>query len=292
MSAEELIDLPNGRYTDTTILIDSAGNEAYVGVLPEFEISATGLYKGRAGVLGSVFGRRQLGWDTTTTLADVSYYLDNTQQQNTPVVHGTTYYIRSSSVEDAAGGTGIRTMRINTLNGLGETTILTVTLNGTTGVSLGNNISYVQYMESASEGSLGVAAGDIKIASVAGVPTVAQTVEMIPAGDGKSMSGRMKVPTGHTLFLLGWKASAISNTMDVRLRANVFSDTKAVTTGFHFQQMAYLSSGTIFSDETHYERFPAGTEIKLSAISGGVASGNRCDASFHYIMVATTEPIL
>jgi hypothetical protein len=100
------------------------------------------------------------------------------------------------------------------------------------------------------------------------------------------MSGRVKVPTDFTLYLLGWTAGAISGNMDTRLRGTVFTDDRAVSTGFHFQQTAFLPAGQTFRDEVHYLKFPSGCELKVSAIPGGAPAGNRCDGSFHFLLIS------
>lgn len=282
---ELLIDLPTGYYTDTEVTFDSLGNEVIHGQTPEFEINRTGYYRGKRANYGYCLGRRSLGWTDTSTLGDISNYLDTSQQANTVVVLGTTYYIRSTSAEDSSSGTGIRSMRINYLDGAGTRTITTVTLNGTTAVSLGNNISFVQYMESETLGSTLTAVGDITISTVTGTPTSAQTVEKIVAGDSRSMSGRVKVPTGFSLYLLGWRGSAIGAKMDLRIRGTVFTDDRSLSQGFHFQQPMLLPDGTADTEDFHYLKFPQGSEVKVSAVSGGAPAGNRCDSSFHFLLI-------
>lgn len=274
-----------GNYVPAAILVDSKGAEVIQGVTPEFEIAQTGFYRGKRANLGYCLGRRSAGWSSTSEQGDVSNYLDTSQARNTPVILGTTYYIRSTSVNDTLGGSGIRTMRINYLNGLGERTIVNVNMNGTTAVSLGNNISFVQYMESNTEGALGVSAGDITISTVTGVPTVAQTIEKLVAGDSRSLSGRIKVPSNFSMYLRGWFSSAISAPMDCRIRGTVFTDDRSVSTGFHFQQQAYLSSGQNIDFPFEFLKFPPGAEIKVSAIPGSAPAGNRCDTNFHFLFI-------
>jgi len=281
---EELIDLPNGRYTDTEITIDTLGHEVIHGQTPEFEIARTGYYRGKRANLGYSLARRS-GWLDTSSICDVSNYLDNSQSSNNKVLVGTTYYIRSSSSQDGNGGTGIRSMRINSLDALGNRTISTVSLTGTTAVSLGNNFSFIQYMESETVGSSDGAVGDITISTVTGAPTVAQTVEKITVGDSRSMSGRVKVPTGFSMYLRGFYASAFSAAMDVRIRGQAFTDDRSLSQGFHFQQSAYLANGANSDFDFEYLKFPSGAEIKISAISSQAGAGNRCDANFHFILL-------
>jgi hypothetical protein len=281
-----LTDVPNSSlYVPGVINVDSFGKEVIQGVTPEFEIAQTGKYRGKIANYGYCLGRRSLGWTDVSSQGDISNYLDTSQQANTVVNVGTTYYIRSTSAQDGVGGTGIRSMRINYLDGLGNRTILIVNTNGTTGVSLGNNISFVQYMESETQGSSGAAVGDITISSVSGAPTVAQTIEKISIGDSRSLSGRVKVPAGFSLYLRGWRASAIGARMDTRLRGTVFTNDRSLSTGFHFQQPMYLPDGVSDSEVFHYLKFPEGSELKISAIPGGAPAGNRCDSSFHFFIL-------
>jgi len=281
---ELLIDLPTGYYTDTEIIVDSLGKEVIQGVTPEFEIAQTGYYRGKRANIGYALARRA-GWLDTSSLCDVSNYLDTTQAKNNSVVLGTTYYIRSSSAQDGVGGTGIRSIRINSLDSDGNRTITTVSLNGTTAVSLGNTFSFIQYIESELVGTGDGAAGDITVSTVTGAPTVAQTVEKITAGDSRSMSGRVKVPTGFSMYLRGFYASAFSAAMDVRIRGQAFTDDRSLSQGFHFQQSAYLANGANADFDFEYLKFPSGAEVKLSAISTQAGSGNRCDANFHFILI-------
>lgn len=289
MSTEELIDLPSGKYVHAVTVVDSAGDAVYptVAVSPEFEIAQTGLYKGRVANLGYSIARRSEGWSSTSVMGDVSNYLDNSQATNTPVVVGTTYYIRSSSVQDGVGGTGIRTMRVNLLDTNGYRTIRTITMNGTTSVVVGSDISFVQYMESETIGSGGTAAGDITISSVTGAPTVAQTIEKIVTGDSRSMSGRVKVPKDFSLYLRGWSVGSIGNTQDTRIRGQAFTNDRTLSPGFHFQQTCFLSNGQNADFPVEYLKFPEGAEIKISSIPGGTAAAaNRCDGSFHFLLIS------
>lgn len=271
-----LDDFPRSRHYDTD---------------PLWEVARTGQYRGHTANLGWMFARRDNGWNGTTALQDVCHYLDGSQSNANPTVLGTPYYIVSTSAQDGAGGTGIRTLYVNCLVGASLTrTIRVITMNGTTPVLLGNDIAHVQYMESGDVGSVGVAVGNIYCStlSTAGTPTVAQRIDMIGIGDGRSSAGRVMVPGGFTLYLVGWHASAIGTTMDVRLRGQAFTHDRSVSPGFHFQETAWLGSGQNFSDDAHYLAFPAGAILKFSAIPGAAAAGNRCEASMHFIIVSNT----
>ncbi len=255
---------------------------------PLWEIARTGKYRGKTANLGWMFARRVDGWSSTAVMGDVAEYLDTSQASVNPTVLGTPYYLVSTSAQDGVGGTGIRTVYVNCLTtALGTRTIREITLNGTTPVLLGNDILHVQYLESGAIGSGGVAAGDIYCSTrdTAGTPTVAQRIDMIKTGNGRSCAGRLMVPGGFTAYLIGWHASAVGNTMDVRIRGQAFTHNRALSPGFHFQETAWLGSGQSFTDDFHFLPFPALSVVKLSAIPGGAAAGNRCEGSFHFVLI-------
>ena len=255
---------------------------------PLWEVARTGQYRGKVANLGWMFCRRDNGWLNTSTVQDVAHYLDGSQASINPVVLGTPYYLVSTSASDGVGGTGIRSVRVNCLTGaLGVRTIRTITLNGTTPVLLGDDVQFVQYMESDAVGSVGVAVGNVYCSSksIAGTPTVPERIDMIGPGDGRSMAGRVMVPDSFKLHLMGWHVNAISANMDTRIRGTVFTNDRTLSAGYHFQDTAYVASGQSFVDEFHYATFPAGAIIKLSAIPSAAAAGNRCEGSFHFLLV-------
>lgn len=255
---------------------------------PMWEVARTGQYRGKVANLGWMFCRRDNGWLNTSAVQDVAHYLDSSQASINPVVLGTAYYLVSTSANDGAGGTGIRTMRVNCLIGAtGVRTIRTVTLNGLTPVLLGDDVKFVQYMESDAVGSVGVAVGSVYCSSksTAGTPTVAERIDMVGAGDGRSLSGRVMVPYGFKLHLVGWHVNAISANMDCRIRGTVFTDSRTLSPGFHFQETSWVPSGGSFVGDFHYASFPEGAQIKLSAIPSAAAAGNRCEGSFHFLLI-------
>lgn len=274
-----------------TNILDEFPRSRHFDTDPLWEISRTGHYRGHVANIGWMFARRDNGWNGTSALQDVCHYLDGSQSNANPTVLGTLYYIVSTSAQDGVGGTGIRTLYVNCLVGAELTrTVRVVTLNGLTPVLLGDDIAHVQYIESGALGSVGVAVGDIYVSTLAtaGVPTVAQRIDKIGVGGGRSSAGRIMVPGGFTLHMVGWHASAISTTMDVRLRGQAFTHDRSLSPGYHFQVTAWLGSGQNFNDDMHYLSFPAGATIKFSAIPGAAAVGNRCEASMHFVLISNT----
>ena len=249
-----------------------------------------GMIHGKTATIWHIMGARSQGWSSTSVLGDVAEYLDTSQPRLNDVSTGTTYYIRSSSASDDGDpvGTGARTVRIFYLDTLGDAQRVTVTLNGTTPVSLGSGFSYFLWMEVATVGSSSTSVGNLTISSnAAGAPAVSEIVEYIAAGGNRSLSGRVKIPTGYTGYLIDWSAMAIGNTMDTRLRGDYFSDDHTSSPGvFHFLDRAFLASGANATMDLHYEYAPAGSEIKVSAIPGGAPAGNKIDVHFDLLLIA------
>jgi hypothetical protein len=256
----------------------------------ELEISIFGTYEGRVANVGFMLGRRSLGWTSTTDQGDLCNYLDGSQDQANIPNTSTQYYLYSTSSQDGVGGTGIRSVLINYLAVDGTRTVASVNLNGTTPVAIPFFVSHVQYMESDSIGSIGTAVGDIYLSSrsTSGLPTVAQIIGKIDAKDGRSMDGVLKVPKGFSCYLLGWNVRSISQTMDCRLRATIYTHNHSLSPGWHFQQQAYLTNNSGYDENMHYMLFPEFSKIKISAIPGASQAGNRCDGSFKFCLVSNT----
>lgn len=271
--------------TDAQHLIDS-----FTGPLEsspiEMTASSLGLLGGKAAQNILIMGRRERGFKSTTVFQDVARYLDTTQNQLNAVSTGTTYYIVSTNAADTSNGTGVRTVRVVSLNASGVQVVSTVTLNGLTAVSLGAGISAVQWIEAATVGSGGVAAGDISIGSINGAQTVASTIEMIAAGGNKSMSGRYVVPAGHIAYVYQWDINAIGNDQDARLRAQVFSDDHTFSEPFHFLDSMYMKGDQRGVQFCNYIKVPALSMIKFSTKPAATAAGNRIDVSMQLLVIA------
>lgn len=75
--------------------------------------------------------------------------------------------------------------------------------------------------------------------------------------------------------------------MDTRLRADVFSDDRTISSdSYHFIDRMFLSSGTSGTSTLHWLKFPEGATLKISAIPGAAAAGNRVDVDFTVVLVA------
>lgn len=249
------------------------------------EVATTGLYRGKAAETVTILGARSAGWTSTSVFGDVAEYLDTSQALiNTPAV-GTAYYLVSTSAQDAAAGTGVDTARVTYLDANGLQQVVTKTLTGTTPISLGAGFTYFQFLETDhTSDKTRTAAGNITISSINGAATVATTMDLVKAGGNRSMSCRWKCPSDCVAYMLDWWASAVGNTMDVRLRETQFEG-DGIATCFHFQDRAFLASGQSTLPERHYHKIASNVELKISAIPGGAPAGNKLDCNFELICV-------
>lgn len=252
----------------------------------EYEIQHEGSLNGSQARLYHILGSRSQGWNSTSVLGDACDYLNTTQDlMNTPTA-GQTLYLVSTSASDAAAGVGARTVRTVYLDTNGLQQVRTDTLNGTTPVSIGTGYTFIQWMEVASVGTNEVAVGALSITSTNGAATVATTFERVSAGRNRSLSGRYKVPSNSHAHLVHWDSAAISNTMDTRIRATVFADDGTLSTVYHFLDRVWLASGQNATQSLEYRDIPANAVVKISAIPGAAAAGNKLDASFSIIVMA------
>ena len=256
----------------------------------EYEVRHTGKLNGKTAEIFTILGYRRQ-WSSTTSQGDIATYLVGGQLKiNTPAV-GTTYYINSTSVQDATGGSGVDRLRISYLDSTGAAQTVDANLNGTTAVSIGSGFTFIQMMESwHSTTADREAAGNITISSINGVATEATTMEMIRAGGNRSRSARYKVPTGKHAHLIDYHVSTAKlgapATYEVNARALVFNDSAdGIATSYHFLKGVMMVDGAQHTDEFHYKELPAGSIVKLSVIPSSAADGNVVTCSLDMIVV-------
>lgn len=112
----------------------------------------------------------------------------------------TSLEVASSSANDTAAGTGMRTIVVQALTTNYVVVTLTITLNGTTPVPFPQQIYRINRVINGTSGSLGVNAGDITIRD-AGGGTVR---DLMPAGYGVAKSSAYTVPAGYTLLIASY----------------------------------------------------------------------------------------
>jgi hypothetical protein len=201
---------------------------------------------------------------------------DNTQPEPVPAGYQPT--IVSSSVEDdpvkaeeAGVGTGIHSVEVHYIDTAGAEQEEEIALNGTAAVTMeADDVQFINRMYALDVGTGLVAAGNIDAKNATAV-----TARIGVAGNFALSSMRM-VPTGFSLYINGWHASAVSagggKSATMRLRASYHED--EVTAG------TYLFKDTVIVKETSSGwipispplHVPAGATIKISTWTTGAMS--------------------
>lgn len=119
----------------------------------------------------------------------------------------------SSSANDAAAGTGARTIRVYGIDGNYDAIIEDVTLNGTTPVALVTSLIAVNKIEVLTAGSGLVNAGTIDVRTVTG-STVKNRINTSPILRGQTCSFLYTIPRKHIGLLSSVKFSSTGNTGD------------------------------------------------------------------------------
>jgi len=251
----------------------------------EFLASMIGNLYGKNATVVYVLGRR-ITFANTTPFQDVAQYLVGGQNAINLPDAATTYYLNSTSTNDKSGSPGASVVRIVYLDANGIQQVVNKTLNGTSAVNIGSGYSFIQWMEVAAVGANAAAAGDVTISSINGVATEATTIEMVKAGGNRSLSGRYKVPSNYTAYLIDWHGSAAgSQAMDLRLRATVFADNRELSNVFHFQATMYLAAGAELMDRIDYYKLPSLCQIKASVLPAATTGTPRCDVNFQMLLM-------
>lgn len=127
--------------------------------------------------------------------------------------------VSSTSADDAAGGTGIRSVEIHYLDGILTQQYEEVTLNGTTPVNtVATDIRFIQCTHVVTFGSSPEAAGEISVQDTTGTTTYSK----IAQGDTRCASSARMVPANKVCFVAGATGSATSGTgkAKVKIRLN------------------------------------------------------------------------
>lgn len=188
----------------------------------------------------------------------------------------------STSVNDAAAGSGIRTVYIHYLDGSKAEAVETVTLDGTTPVNtIATDITFIQEIHAASVGAGGVAAGVVSLHQV-GTPATVYTV--IDIGGNKDLTFFRMVPAGWELHVSNWSSSASGNKPSfVRLRSTdhhgaLYDGTPPI---YIFKNALTLETASDFRSRAQEERIivPTGSIIKASVWATQAGGNVACSLS-------------
>ena len=194
--------------------------------------------------------------------------------------------ISSSSTDDAAAGTGARTVFIEGVNGTGGLVTEIVTLDGQTEVNTVNSYDAIERMVVLTVGSGGKNAGII----YAGTGTVTAGVPAVPysamgAGENLSLVGHWTCPTGYTGYLVYGKLTVgpTSGNQFVLGRLKLRQNSGIILTA----AKTTISEGEVSYPFTYPIKINAGECVTATAQGSG--SNNTVSSYFQIVVVKDAE---
>jgi hypothetical protein len=186
----------------------------------------------------------------------------------------------SSNANDTAAGTGARTVGIEYLDNTYTPQMEIVTLNGLTPVNtVATNILRINHFHVETDGSGGVAAGDISVQNTAGTVTYSY----LSAGLNVARQVIYTVPAGKTLYITSWDWGVGSNLgnryAEFLLRAMAGED-GALFANFHIRTMSIAQDGGASHELEIPVKVAATADVKVSAVSDSATANAKCYAGF------------
>lgn len=244
------------------------------------QVQRTGVFDGKSAFILNIKGRR-ISFANTSSYHDICEF--GTSLAEIPKLTGVeTLQLVSTNASDNSAGTGVRTVRVFYIGTDDSLRISSsITLNGLLPVSAGFFAKEILLMESLSVGSNGAAIGNIKLQT-----SLLAELEQISAGENRSLSARFRVPKGYTAYVIDFGITALNQSMDARLLANISAFDRQVISFYTTQEVAYVPANQIErSISQHYIRCPELATIKIAAKAGSTSQA-RCDANFKILVVA------
>ena len=185
-----------------------------------------------------------------------------------------TLSVVSSSANDTAAGTGIRTLFISGLDANFEEISETVTMNGVTPVNTVNQYMRVNRAYGATCGTGYTNAGNITVTGAGAVVRL-----YIPAGDGQTLMTLWTVPAGTKAFITQVSASTNSNK---GARMSVFTRTNdgGILYPWRIRYRSYLFSGDNVVRFNIPLEIPEKTDIEIRVATPGGAGDTSMGATF------------
>jgi hypothetical protein len=170
----------------------------------------------------------------------------------------------STSVSDASGGTGARTMRVNYLDGNYVARTEYVTLTGTTRANLvATDVLRVNNFNIASAGATGAAIGDIDLLKNPGTQVYAR----VRAGYCNSSQCVFTIPASSTGYITSWNVScgagAAGHWTEARLRATCDYDGVSRPGIFHLKSNAIIVDGSFIRNFTFPLKMVEKTDVQI-----------------------------
>ena len=186
----------------------------------------------------------------------------------------------STSANDTAAGTGVRTVDVDVLLADYSAATITLTLNGVTPVlSTETNILRINDFHAMTVGSGGAPAGTVTLKNVAATITYAQLTPPYNA----MRQAIYTVPLGKTLYIVAWKygAGLAGVYANFLLRATTSNTDELLPVDlFHIREEGVVEGGSEYVVLPVPIKILATSDVKVSAISDGAASNAICTSGF------------
>ncbi len=198
----------------------------------------------------------------------------------TPSITGEQFTVVSTSAQDSAAGTGVRTVRLYIIRAAdGAEYTEDVTLNGTTGVdtTITDGIFINDMHAIPTVGSNGVAEGNITVYKKGG--TIANDLyQFLVAGGNKSLVPHRMVEAGYTLYLTTWQCTQAQASKRATYRIRSTDMHGVLMDGvFLFKDVLYLggpdSSGSV---DLFYTPIPEYSIVKVTHWSDADGTEGSC----------------
>lgn len=191
--------------------------------------------------------------------------------------------IQSSNANDTAGGSGIRSVRVNGIDGDNNAVSEVVTLSGTTALLMTNQLKAVNNIVAETVGANGVAAGDIITYQDGSTDVMA----MMHDGDTVSASGMFFVPNGYTAYMVAISTGCtLTNDTDRSMMRIVVTTVDGVQVEYGRNTSTRFSSSYV-ADADLYIRMDAGEYLSMQ-INSNVATGINAAATA-YLVISKNE---
>jgi hypothetical protein len=190
-----------------------------------------------------------------------------------------TMKIVSSSENDAAAGTGARTVTIHYLDGSYVEKSVTVTLVGTTPVTIATDMFRIQTARVATVGSTGAAVGNLSITNSVGNVTYGY----VRATKTRQRQCIWTVPAGGTLFITQaiFSAANMGSTKYARFTLKTTYNEKeniVLPAEFFMPQHEVALMNSIYSQDLSPPiKLPARTDLKVTAETNDTAAVLTCE---------------
>ncbi|KJS81109.1 MAG: hypothetical protein JM58_17755 [Peptococcaceae bacterium BICA1-8] len=184
----------------------------------------------------------------------------------------------STSTEDSADGTGVRTVLVGGLDSNNNRYFEVINLNGTTPVTTTNQFTQLDIINSTSAGTTGVAVGTISVTNSGGTITFGA----IAARENAWRSGRVFTDQNATGYIFAWTIGSYNAAVRAQLDVNHIAG---------YPEATLVRCGAFVNNETRTITFPIPIKIPKSSLVTvkGIAKQEINEVTTSFQLYTSTE---